>query len=718
MANFDELKERIAERIRTNGTGEITGQVMQDTLLDMVNTMGEEIGGAIEGVTVAVDSYVGTPSASATLQNKVLNFLFRNLKGEQGDSAVFDPNTGNILASLHNTTGYDDANAMTQKAVTDELDNRTSLYEEMDLSEYTVYNWFIQASSNKWLIGSTNNQCVVIPVSPGDVIKAVGRDNGQGGFYTPQVVFLTTNTRSDGAPAPYAGGEQTYPAWPSGVTKIAPSDAAFMYVRLKTSGSNVTPTLYKVESLKEDYTEIKAEVIDIEQGVKKNTIVPSYFFGSIASSGYNLTNYGNKVTRELKFDPDVISSITIHRRGNEVKFALYTITGDVITSPTGYITEDYTFTPISGVKYVIRIVSTTTGTQTRAKMEAVPVSSYPELVINYANTSDCIGNIDGKLRKIGEKYYGYSRNYSNITPLLTFEHKSISNEGIADSQSSLLAKIPSIGCVEVKMNKPAGGFSVWKKVGNTITCLQAYTHYQYRYTGDYSSEYYVMLEAESGESLNTAIATVYTYSDEGIASGYAVPSWATGAKVAFIGDSIVQGRYPKNGSDSVNICMDKPWPNLVAEALGTEDFINFAIGGALVYNNDWRSLQRNAPLVVGYDIVFICGGSNDYGNKTSQADFEAAYSDMLDSLIANNTKVIVMTPVRRTKTVSSPVMPLVNYAVSIMEVAASKNVPVIDTIKLTDTPEFEQHLVDGLHPDEIGQRMIADALLEAIKYIE
>lgn len=43
--------------------------------------------------------------------------------GAQGASAVFDPNTGNILATLENTTGMNDSNAMTQKAVTNELNN-------------------------------------------------------------------------------------------------------------------------------------------------------------------------------------------------------------------------------------------------------------------------------------------------------------------------------------------------------------------------------------------------------------------------------------------------------------------------------------------------------------------------------------------------------------------------------------------------------------------
>lgn len=283
MANFDELKERIAERIRTNGTGEITGQVMQDTLLDMVNTMGEEIGGAIEGVTVAVDSYVGTPSASATLQNKVLNFLFRNLKGKQGDSAVFDPETGNILATLHNTIGYDDANAMTQKAVTNEL-----MYadEEIDLTKYSVINnTYINAANNWWRTDGTdsNNGCLIIPVEPGTRIKAIGFDRGDGTRATPQVVFLTSNTYSNKAPVQYAGDEQTYPSWSNGdegEVKVAPYNTAYMYVRTKTSGSSVLPTLYVVKSMKEKMTEQDGAIQDninslssIEDTVSSRTLL-------------------------------------------------------------------------------------------------------------------------------------------------------------------------------------------------------------------------------------------------------------------------------------------------------------------------------------------------------------------------------------------------------------------------------------------------------------
>jgi len=348
-------------------------------------------------------------------------------------------------------------------------------------------------------------------------------------------------------------------------------------------------------------------------------------------------------------------------------------------------------------------------------MDAVPVSSYPVVEIAYVNPTQHVTVIDERVAALEERSYGYHRNYHNITPLLSFENKAISTTGITENVTSLLARIPGIGCVEVKMNKPAGGFSVWKKAGNTITCLQEYTHYQYRYTGDYSSEYYVMLQAETGETLESALALVYTYSDEGRTSDYMPPAWAAGKKVAFIGDSIVQGRYPKNGADHVNLCMDKPWPNLVAEALGSEDFMNFAIGGATVYGSDWRSLSRNASLITGYDVVFVCGGTNDYGNKTSQTDFEAAYGSMLDTLIGNNTKVIVVTPVYRTKSVSSPAMSMSGYVASITALAASRDIPVIPLFSLTNTSDFTAHLIDQLHPDETGHRMIADHVLKAIK---
>ena len=38
MANFSELKAEIKAKIKPNGEGAITGQVMQDTMLSVVDT--------------------------------------------------------------------------------------------------------------------------------------------------------------------------------------------------------------------------------------------------------------------------------------------------------------------------------------------------------------------------------------------------------------------------------------------------------------------------------------------------------------------------------------------------------------------------------------------------------------------------------------------------------------------------------------------------------
>ena len=88
---------------------------------------------ALDDVSAEVDNSTGTPSVTTSMNDGELHFAFHGLKGEtgatgptgptgaQGPAAVFDPNTGNILATLEQTTGTKTANAMSQKAVTDAI---------------------------------------------------------------------------------------------------------------------------------------------------------------------------------------------------------------------------------------------------------------------------------------------------------------------------------------------------------------------------------------------------------------------------------------------------------------------------------------------------------------------------------------------------------------------------------------------------------------------
>ncbi len=647
-------------------------------------------------------------------------------RGPQGDSAVFDPQTGNVLATLHNTTGYDDANAMTQKAVTVELDKFTT----EQLSGFTWYNKAINSSG--YLLDNKSNKCTdefTFDTSKIDKVR-IALPNNHTKFAVYAINESGTTITYSNLTGEYPGNESGFLVYPSEqvftpvagtryVIRQSPYPTASQAARDALTSSDIAFVTQYYKSATHAIDDHATRIARIEEAIGAVTSVPKYRWGKISSSGYssNGNTESNKISEEHLFDPDEVTAVEVRLPANAgLKYAVYAITGstyEVLTN--SFVTRDFSFTPVGGSKYVVRI-SPNTSSVTRADMEAVAPSLYPYFIVRYA-TARRIDNLENRVGSIGEKAYGYHRNYHPVTPLLTFEHKMISAQGIEDCPTALLARMPNIGCVEVKMNKPVGGFSVWKRYGSTISCLQPYTHYQFRYTGDHESEYFVMLQKETGEILSTAIASVYTYSDEGKAYNYVAPTWAAGKRIAFLGDSIVQGRYPKNSAEGVNLCMDKPWPNLVAETLGAEDFTDFAIGGALVYNSDWKSLQRNAGLITGYDIVFVCGGTNDYGGKVSKALFEAAYADMLDTLIANNTMVIAMTPVYRTKTVSNPVMGLSGYADSITEKATEKGVTVVPMLSLTNNADFKAHLVDGIHPDETGHRMIADIVLDTIRTI-
>ena len=150
----------------------------------------------IEGVNVTVDNGVGTPSATPSYARRVLGIDFHNLKGngikniEQttistedhgvnvvtitddldnatnveirnggtgpqgkqgipGESAIFDPTTGNI-AVIEQTTGDSITNPMSQKAVTDELRKADRKIDYGDITSETS----ILTSANSW----TNNR--------------------------------------------------------------------------------------------------------------------------------------------------------------------------------------------------------------------------------------------------------------------------------------------------------------------------------------------------------------------------------------------------------------------------------------------------------------------------------------------------------------------------------------------------------------------------------
>ena len=338
--------------------------------------------------------------------------------------------------------------------------------------------------------------------------------------------------------------------------------------------------------------------------------------------------------------------------------------------------------------------------------------------INGASGYSSIGKVIASVDDIiGVEVFGYRRSYDDITHALAFERKTINNNAIEDSTVNVLAEIPNNGVVEVKMNAPLGKFKLYKFTSNTYTELtDGWSHYVYRYAGDYTSQYYVVLALQAEGTLTIAnsrnIVKVYMISD--IGARYNVKdSSLYGKSVAFFGDSIVQGRFCKYGT-SVNMCMPSPYSNIIGEMMNNQKPANYGIGGALVYNNDWKSLYRNCTLITGYDVVFVHAGTNDYGGNTREADFTSAYTYVIQTLVANNTKVVVVTPTPRTDATGNNArgMKLVNYANIEKTVASTYGCTVIDLNSLLNSTAFKNHLPDGLHPDEAGHAMIAETIIE------
>lgn len=75
--SIDELKQQIKEYIKTNGNGEITGQVLQDQLLAMIDTLSDSTGGGVEVIKITAlnPTWMFTYYIDVEENNKVINCM-------------------------------------------------------------------------------------------------------------------------------------------------------------------------------------------------------------------------------------------------------------------------------------------------------------------------------------------------------------------------------------------------------------------------------------------------------------------------------------------------------------------------------------------------------------------------------------------------------------------------------------------------------------------
>ena len=334
-------------------------------------------------------------------------------------------------------------------------------------------------------------------------------------------------------------------------------------------------------------------------------------------------------------------------------------------------------------------------------------------------------DIDGNVISASDSstVLGFNRVYSYANPYLLFEMKDLNNSGqLVDSTSTCVIHLPKNDCVEVRTRMLSGQFKIAKVLNGSVTWLvSSWSYYYYRYIGDRQSDYYCIVSLSPGADVSEitvdrarARISVFTFHD--IGCKYVAPSSLNKKHVAVIGDSITQGIFRKYASTGLDSEAVKPFGSLIAEVACDTNYGNFGIGGATVSNviGSWESLVTNCSKVNGYDVVFICGGTNDYGNNASSSTFTTAYQTVVDTLKANNTEVVACTPVYRTSKTGTNTqgLTLQDYCNIIKSIATSKSIKCIDLYALTNDGVFITHCPDGLHPNEIGHKIIADLIIE------
>lgn len=192
-ADFEQVKQNIADTIYENGEELITGQVMQDRLLEMVSVTEEAINDVTidPTVNVTVNNTTGTPSGSASFQNNQFSFEFSGIKGETGNSGY----TGAVgeLEVVNNLTS-DDATAALSAYQGKVLDGKiTQLGQEVDnivgrdgtiVKGYGIVpNEYVSASDGSLLPYNGWSRTDYVPIGDYSSIEIQGTTTGYNWLY-------------------------------------------------------------------------------------------------------------------------------------------------------------------------------------------------------------------------------------------------------------------------------------------------------------------------------------------------------------------------------------------------------------------------------------------------------------------------------------------------------------------------------------------------------
>ena len=209
-----------------------------------------------------------------------------------------------------------------------------------------------------------------------------------------------------------------------------------------------------------------------------------------------------------------------------------------------------------------------------------------------------------------------------------------------------------------------------------------------------------------------------------------------GKKINFIGDSITEGHRVENPE---NI-----YTNVLKRELGLAEARNYGVGGSRIarihnpqgYPSDEDFIMRAQRMDPDFDVVVIFGGTNDFGHGNiplgTMADndeytFYGALKTLCLYLIKTypDKPIVFLTPLhrlneeldynKRLEDGNPNARPIVDFVNAIQDVCELYSIPVLDMFREGGMPArvwawCENHMPDGLHPNDNGQRIIASKL--------
>lgn len=194
-------------------------------------------------------------------------------------------------------------------------------------------------------------------------------------------------------------------------------------------------------------------------------------------------------------------------------------------------------------------------------------------------------------------------------------------------------------------------------------------------------------------------------------------------RIACVGDSITFG---------TGVIWNRKrdaWPYQLGRLLGEKyQVVNYGISGASVqkesdkpYRDDF---MKKVEQMETEAVILMLGSNDSKACNWDSEQFEKAYSETIVRLKASTKNLYVMIPPKafvvrfrrkvkfgiRNEVIRDEIYP------AILRLAKAHNVPVIDLYRLTE--DYPEYFEDGVHPNKLGNRVIAKYVLSQLLFCE